>query len=391
MIAAEFIAPDPAAIGIAPDRLQALNDYVRGHVEDSEESRETDLPSAQIAIGRHGKIAGVATYGTAVQGGEDKPATDETVYCIYSATKAIVGAASWALIEDGKLDIDEHVADIVPAFKTHGKEIVTVRQLLTHTGGFPYAPMHPKLWEDRDLRNERMEYWRLTWEPDSRFEYHATAAHWALAEIITQRTGLDFRDYVRERLLEPMGVPELFVGLPDEEHHRAADVVYVHPPTVPEGGTTEVTPETILHFNLPSQRRAGTPGGGAFASAGELALFYQRLVSLQDSGAHAPLKPATIELGATVYTKDHHVNDNGLPVNRGLTVVVAGDHPVERGFAPTASPRAFGHAGAGGQIAWGDPETGLSIGFVTNGFVDADEQTARTREINRLAGECLLD
>ena len=102
MIAAEFIAPDPAAIGIAPDRLQALNDYVRGHVEDSEESRETDLPSAQIAIGRHGKIAGVATYGTAVQGGEDKPATDETVYCIYSATKAIVGAASWALIEDGK-------------------------------------------------------------------------------------------------------------------------------------------------------------------------------------------------------------------------------------------------------------------------------------------------
>ena len=383
MIAAQFVA-DPSEIGIDPAGLEALNDYVRGQVE-------RGLPSAQVSIGRHGKLAGVATFGSATQDGEEQPATDETVYCIYSASKGVVGVGAWALMEDGLLDIDERVGDIFPAFKTHGKEIVTVRQLLTHTGGFPYAPMHPKLWEDRDLRNERMEYWRLTWEPDSRFEYHATAAHWALAEIITQRTGLDFRDYVRERLTGPMGVPDLFVGLPDEQQHRAADVVYVDPPETPEGGWKEVKPETILHFNLPSQRRAGAPGGGAFAGAGELALFYQRLVSVEDSGDHAPLKPASIEAGATVYTKEQHVNEDGLTVNRGLAVVIAGDHPVERGFAPTASPRAFGHAGAGGQIAWGDPASGLSVGFVTNGFVAADEQTARTREINRLAAECVLD
>ena len=383
MIAAQFVA-DPSEIGIDPAGLEALNDYVRGQVE-------RGLPSAQVSIGRHGKLAGVATFGSATQDGEEQPATDETVYCIYSASKGVVGVGAWALMEDGLLDIDERVGDIFPAFKTHGKEIVTVRQLLTHTGGFPYAPMHPKRWEDRDLRNERMEYWRLTWEPDSRFEYHATAAHWALAEIITQRTGLDFRDYVRERLTGPMGVPDLFVGLPDEQQHRAADVVYVDPPETPEGGWKEVKPETILHFNLPSQRRAGAPGGGAFAGAGELALFYQRLVSVEDSGDHAPLKPASIEAGATVYTKEQHVNEDGLTVNRGLAVVIAGDHPVERGFAPTASPRAFGHAGAGGQIAWGDPASGLSVGFVTNGFVAADEQTARTREINRLAAECVLD
>ena len=383
MIAAQFVA-DPSEIGIDPAGLEALNDYVRGQVE-------RGLPSAQVSIGRHGKLAGVATFGSATQDGEEQPATDETVYCIYSASKGVVGVGAWALMEDGLLDIDERVGDIFPAFKTHGKEIVTVRQLLTHTGGFPYAPMHPKLWEDRDLRNERMEYWRLTWEPDSRFEYHATAAHWALAEIITRRTGLDFRDYVRERLTGPMGVPDLFVGLPDEQQHRAADVVYVDPPETPEGGWKEVKPETILHFNLPSQRRAGAPGGGAFAGAGELALFYQRLVSVEDSGDRAPLKPASIEAGATVYTKERHVNEDGLTVNRGLAVVIAGDHPVERGFAPTASPRAFGHAGAGGQIAWGDPASGLSVGFVTNGFVAADEQTARTREINRLAAECVLD
>ena len=90
-------------------------------------------------------------------------------------------------------------------------------------------------------------------------------------------------------------------------------------------------------------------------------------------------------------TSDHHRAPDGVPVNRALAVVVAGDRPLERGFAPTVSARAFGHGGAGGQIAWGDPESGLSLGFVTNGFVPAADQEARSREINRLAGECLID
>lgn len=385
MITSEFIAESPEAIGIDPRGLERLNDFVRGQVE-------AGLPSAQIALGRHGRLAGVATYGTVTAGGVERPAGVDTLYCLYSSTKGIVGVGAWALIEDGLLRLDERVGDIVPQFLTHGKEIVTVEQVLLHTAGFPYAPMHPDLWEDRDKRLARMEYWRLTWPPDSRFEYHATAAHWTIAEIITQRTGLDFRDYMRGRLTEQMGVPELFVGLPDEFHSRAADVVYVEPPVMPEDGWKETNPDTVLHFNLPSQRRAGCPGAGAFAGAGELALFYQRLVSARESGAHAPLKPSTIELATEVRTKAHHIDAaSGHPINRALAVVVAGDQPEERGFAPTASPRAFGHGGAGGQITWGDPETGLSVGFATNGFAPPEQLAARSLEINRLAGECLAN
>jgi len=383
MIAPEAIASSPEEIGIDPQALERLTDYVQSQVD-------AGLPSAQVSVGRHGQLAGLAVFGEATHDGETRPASDDTLYCIYSSTKGIVGVAGWALIEDGLLDIDEHVADIVPQFRTHGKEIVTVRQVLTHTAGFPSAPMHPDLWEDRDKRLERMEYWRLTWEPGSRFEYHSTAAHWTIAEIITQRTGLDFREYVRQRLTEPMGVPELFVGLTDELHSRAADVVYTEPAVMPEAGWSETNPDTVLHFNLPSQRRAGCPGAGAFAGAGELALFYQRLVSSDDSGRYAPLKSETIDYATEVRTQAHHVDaTNGLPVNRALAVVVAGDYPVERGFAPSASARAFGHGGAGGQISWGDPETGLSVGFVTNGFVSPEQQQARTREINRLAGACV--
>lgn len=380
MIESKFIAA-PAEIGLDAGRLQALYDYVEGEVK-------AGLPSAQVAVGRHGRIAGVRTFGTVTRGGVRGPATDDTLYCIFSSVKGVVAAGLWALIEDGLLKLDERVASIIPEFAGFEKDAITVEQVMLHIAGFPTAPMHPRLWEDRAGRLERIKGWRLNWEPGSRFEYHSTAAHWVLVEVITRKTGLDFRDYIRQRITQPMGVPDLFVGLPDEMHTRAADIEYLVP-VDPAQPVAEQNPETIVHFNLPSQRRSGAPGAGGFAGAGELALFYQRLVSPKDSGEHAVLKPETIAMATKVRTLDHHQDGSGLPVNRALSVVVAGDHPAERGFGTLASPRAFGHAGAGGQVAWGDPETGLSVGFTTNGFVDPDHTTERVRTVSTLAAKCL--
>ena len=385
MIDTQFIVPNPERIGLDPQALERLYAYVADEVAASE------LPGAQVAIGRRGQLAGVRSFGTAVQGGQTRPVTDETLFCLYSATKGVVGTAVWALIEDGLLRIEDHVAEIIPEFAGLEKDAITVEQVLLHISGFPDAPMHPRLWESREARLERMAGWRLNWEPGSRFEYHSTSAHWVLAEVITRKTGLDFRDYVRDRITARMGLPDLWVGLPDEQQHRAADVVYLEGVgRTPEGGWNATNYDTNLHFNLPSQRRAGTPGAGGFAGAGELALFYQRLVAPEESRAHAVLQPSTIVYAAKVRTLVHHVDrSTGLAVNRALSVVVAGDHPAERGFGELASPRAFGHGGAGGQIAWGDPETGLSVGFCTNAFVTPDRIRERTRRIGTLAAECL--
>ena len=87
------------------------------------------------------------TFGHAVQGGADRPATNDTLYTIFSCTKAIMSSAAWLLIGEGKLDVRERAAEIVPEFGTNGKDVVTVEQLLLHTAGFPNAP----------YRAERME------------------------------------------------------------------------------------------------------------------------------------------------------------------------------------------------------------------------------------------
>ncbi|MGQ4809768.1 putative D-alanyl-D-alanine carboxypeptidase [Candidatus Entotheonellaceae bacterium PAL068K] len=388
MMVPSVIAQSADDVGVDTERLEALFDFVRAEVASER------LPSAQVAVGRQGRLAGMRTFGSAVQGGMQKPASNQTLYCIYSSTKAIVGVAVWGLIEDGLLDIHERVADVVPEFAGAGKDAITVEQVMLHIGGFPYAPMHPRLWEERSARLERIKGWRLNWQPGTRFEYHPTSAHWVLAEIISAKTGEDFRDYVHSRLFDRMGLTDLYVGLPDEQHGRAADVVYVKEPVAPEGGWQEVNPDTVLHFNLPSQRRAGCPGGGAFATAGDLAMFYQVLVNRgQALDGTQVLTPETIAFGTEVRTdpERHRDQPGDIPVNRGLTVVVAGDdgNAHLRGFGSGTSGQAFGHGGAGGQIAWGDPQSGLSVGFVTNGFTADEAIQARSRRISTLAAACV--
>src|SRR5579884_1767948 len=382
MVAAGLIASSPESIGVDSEKLEAVFSRAKRDVD------EGVLPSAQVAVARNGRLAGMRTFGQAFHGGATKPATDDTLYTIFSCTKAIVAAAVWTLFEDGLLRLDERVADIIPEFGTNGKEIVTVEQTLLHIGGFPRAPLGPGRWETREGRLEAFARWRLTWEPGTRFEYHATSAHWVLVEIIERRTGVEYKRYLRQRILDPMGLEQLYVGLPDELNERVADVLHVVPPTPPPGGWGEVTPDAILNFNRPEVRAVGVPGGGGIARAAELALFYQPLINGGEAATGKRiLKPETITFATTVRTKAYHRDPLlDIPVNRALAVVVAGDDGNShlRGFGRGASARAFGHGGAGGQIGWGDPETGISVGYTTNGFVDMEALRQRTRDINDL-------
>jgi CubicO group peptidase (beta-lactamase class C family) len=197
-----------------------------------------------------------------------------------------------------------------------------------------------------------------------------------------------------------MGLGELFVGCPPAEQLRIADVVYTHEPVTPPGGWGEVTPEFILRFNQPLQREAGAPGAGAIASAASMALFYQPLLNRgETANGKRIMKPETIEFGTKVRARPHHIDlalkaidpSMELFTSRALSVVVAGDdgNAFMRGFGRTCSPRAFGHGGAGGQIAWGDPETGISLGYATNGFADPMALGRRITAVSSLAANCL--
>ena len=286
MPAAHFFAQEPAEAGLDPAKVQALFDRAQREVA------EGLLPSCQIAIARKGKIGAMRTFGRAVQGGVEKPATDQTLYVVFSCTKAIMASAAWLLIDEGKLDPARRVVDYIPEFGTNGKEVVTVEQLLIHTAGFPDAPYAQSDWLDRSKRLKCFANWRLQWEPGSKYTYHPTSSFWVIAEIIERLSGIDFREFVRRRIARPLGLPDLRVGIPRDQSARVADLVYVGEALKPEDYAklgfpvppeTEVNETAILGFNLPSVREAGVPGGGAVTTAADMALFYQALLT---GGAH---------------------------------------------------------------------------------------------------------
>ena len=95
------------------------------------EVNQGPLPAAQLAIAREGEVVLKQSFGSA---------QDDSLICVFSATKAITSAAAWLLFQQGELAEEERVADIVPELGTKDKDQVTVGQLFSHTAGFPHAP-----------------------------------------------------------------------------------------------------------------------------------------------------------------------------------------------------------------------------------------------------------
>jgi len=392
---AHHFAVSPESVGIDPVKLEAFFDRA------AREVRDGLLPSAQIAVARHGKIAAMRTFGRVTHEGRSADATNDTLYVVFSCTKAITSAAAWLLIQEGKLRVDERVAAIVPEFGTNGKEVVTVEQLFTHTAGFPYAPFLPTEWPDHHKRGERFRRWRLNWEPGTRFEYHATSSMWVVADIIERRSGIEYREFVRQRIATPLGLPDLRIGLPPLHHGRLADIVHVGTAPTPEELTAlglpiipvgEVTEAALQGLNDPAVREVGLPGGGGIMTAGDLALFYQALLAGGRAADGTRVwAPETIHMAREVRTGPLSDPIFRKRANRGLGVIIAGDGDrIFRGFGYTGSAQMFGHNGAGGQIAWGDPETGLSLGYCTNGFDRHPfRQGRRCVSISSLAAELI--
>jgi CubicO group peptidase (beta-lactamase class C family) len=352
--------------------------------------REVDaglLPSCQWALAYEGEIVAGETYGDA---------TDSTRYSMFYSIKPFVASVVWQLIAEGLIDPAERVVTYFPEFGANGKDAITVEQVMLHTSGFPTAPLGPPRWADRAARQQVMAGWRLNWEPGTRYEYHPTSAHWVLAELIDRVTGGDYRDELERRVTGPLGLGRV-LGLPADQQQGIAELVPVGEEAtaeelqaafgMPELPGTEVTLPAMLAFNDPANREVGVPGGGGVIGARNLALFYQELLHNKQG-----LWPDDLLADVTGNVRNTMPDPlTRTPANRTLGLILAGDDGRShfRGMGRTLSAKAFGHNGAGGQLAWGDPQTGLSFAYMTNGLDQhVVREPRRGTSIDSLAGLC---
>lgn len=362
---------DQAAVG-------RLLDRVRRDVDDGL------LPSAQVALAVHGELVAFEAFGAA---------TTDDRYVVFSATKPIVAGAVWALIGDGALDVSRRVVEHIPEFGSNGKDVVTVEQVMLHTAGFPTAPLRPTVGATTEGRLAAFAKWRLNWEPGTAYEYHSSSAHWVLAELLERIGGQHHHDLIRERVTTPAGlppvlgvtgaVPLVLVGDPASAEELEAAL------GIREYDQGEVTDAALLAFNEPEVQAVGMPAGGGVMRAADLALFYQAV--LHNPGTM--WRPDILDDVRRVVRTRLADPLTGVPANRTLGLVQAGDDGLSdrRGMGRTVSRWAVGHNGAKGQIAWGDPETGLSLGYCTNGLDrNLARESRRTSEIATLAGRCVV-
>ena len=341
----------PAELGFHEPALGRLRGLIEKHIA------EGRYPGAQIALARHGRLALFETFGKATLEPE-AAAGPRTLWLLFSNTKVVTAAGVWALVEDGALTFSDRIADHIPEFARHGKGEVTVAELLSHRAGFPSQDVTSAAWEDHgEMRRQVCEF-TLEWTPGSRLEYHSKSALWVAAALIEAISGTDYRDFLRSRIIEPLGLDgDLFVGLPRAEHARAATIY--EPDS--EGRQLALQAE-----NSAPRRLAGIPSSGGYATARGMAALYQMMVNGGKLGERRLFSRRLIEFVTRNHTGDMHDHGMGMPMHRGLGVHVRGTTLKIRGLGALASPRTFGHGGVGSSYCWADPESGVSFAYITN-------------------------
>jgi CubicO group peptidase (beta-lactamase class C family) len=301
-------------------------------IEQAVGRREVDAAVLHVTRGRQSFVRGFGA------------ARAETVFLLASLTKPMTAAGVMALVEAGRLSLDEPLGADAPALALAPAErraalgALTLRQLLCHTSGLPDMPPQNLALRARhagldDFLADALAV-PLTFAPGTRVRYQSMGFLLA-AKVVERVTGLPFRRHLARTLFEPLGMKACSLGLGGR--------------TVAATARCQV-PEDAGGWNSPYWRDLGAPWGGAHGTAGDLARWLRAFAG--GPGAEKlPLSAKALVAMRTLATPPGETA-YGLGFRLG-------------GFAPGVSPRTFGHGGATGVVAWMDPDRDLTCVLLT--------------------------
>ena len=323
----------------------------------------------QVAVYRHGELVADAVAGIA-DPSSGRPVAPDTPFYNFSICKGAAATVAHMLAERGLFGYDTPVADLWPEFGAHGKQAVTVRQVLNHSAGVPGVPPGTTVedlcdWDRMCVAIADEELW---WEPGTKIGYHAYTFGYIVGEIVRRTTGKRISQVLLEEVSRPLGVAaELYFGMPPSEHHRlarledaegSADFLSSMPPDLPmfKASPSALYPTAELG-NRADILAADIPAGGK-TSARAIARMYAALIGEVD-GVRLISPERLREATAVSMTGVDEVF--GMPTTWAL-----GYAPGVPGGPPQDPPTAFGVGGAGGSFAYGDSATGIAFALTKN-------------------------
>ncbi|MEO5598232.1 MAG: serine hydrolase domain-containing protein [Novosphingobium sp.] len=338
-----------------------------------ESGLETGL---QVVAYHHGRkvidiCAGVANPATGLK------VTADTLFNVYSVTKAVTATALHIQAERGYVDYDAPIATYWPEFAAEGKAGATVRHALTHRVGVPQMPAEvtPEMMCDWGAMASAIAALPPLAPPGKATLYQSMTFGWIVGEIVrrTDPKGRDFRQFVLDEIATPLGAPDLWLGIPDEAESRVAIMSDRNegdePPPLATLYMQSMPPQVALVpsvFERPDVRRACIPGVGGIFTARSEARFWAMLAQGGELDGVRLLSEDRVRSFS-------NVRDNGDepdPVMFGYPIPISvggywlGGHRV-------TSNRAIWHPGAGGSIGWADPDNKLAVAICHNRMFNA--------------------
>ncbi len=319
-----------------------------------------EIPGAVLVVGHEGKIIHRKAYGARAVLPQREAMTVDTIFDIASLTKPIATASSvMVLLERGMLRLDDPVARYIPEFGANGKEQVTLRHLLTHTGGLRPIPKLPEKWLGTEEVLRAIYDDTLVWPPGVRFLYSDTGSI-VLGELVRRVSGRALEDYAALNIFQPLGMKETRFLPPKEWLPRIAPTEEID---LPEGAKAGSGKGRLLRGVVHDPRARGMGGvaghAGVFSTADDLAKYCAALILLRNSAIFevGPTLPVPSPFGrATALLMTSGQTPPWLSVTRGLGWDINSPYSAPRGdlFSVGIS---FGHTGFAGTSIWIEPST----------------------------------
>ena len=319
----------------------------------------------------------------------------DTLFPVFSVTKAVTATALHIQAERGLIDYDKPISHYWPEFAANGKGAATVRDALTHRTGIPLMPagVTPEQMCNWDWMIDELAQMKPVFAPGSTSAYHSYTFGWIIAECVrrTDPKRRPFAQFVQEEICAPLGIDNLFIGISDSAEPRIAKLKNM---PAPPAGTPE--PGPLRMGAIPAQvgvvqevfgradvRRACIPGAGGIMNARSQAKFFAMLAN---GGQFGGVRLLSEERVRSFSTPRAHPGEVDRVLDRVLNLGISGFHL--GGESPPApavigsNPHTICHPGAGGSIGWADPDARLAVGICHNRMFDA--QTPQDNPLQRI-------
>jgi CubicO group peptidase (beta-lactamase class C family) len=355
------------------------------------QAQANDEGGAQLCVYRGGsRVVDIWTGKDKIRG---RPYGENTISMLMSCTKAAVALCAHILVERGQLDYDAPVARYWPEFAKNDKSRISVRELLSHTAGLmgfdPEAEIGPADLFDWNKCVDALADMRPLWTPGRASFYHAVTYGFLLGELIRRLSGQSVGQFFAKEVAARLQI-DMWIGLPAEQEARYAPHFRAVGPSIAPNpwpdllasrgvDTSTRVAKVLLQSIVTTEgfidmanterraRAAELPAGNGIGNARALAKMYASMIGTVD--AVRLLAGSTVQQARTPQTDTLTGPDELSALSTGDPQRFGLGFELPRRAEPMFGPGSFGHAGAGGRMAFAHPELGIAAAYVCNNMV----------------------